>query len=348
MTGRAFVTGGAGFIGSALALDLIEAGWSVTVFDALTYASASGTQRALSKAGATLVTGDVRDRDALRAAMQAAEPEAVFHLAAETHVDRSIDAADDFVTTNVNGTMEVAEAVRVIRDQRKGRAADQLRLIHVSTDEVFGALGPNDPPFQETTPYDPSSPYSASKAASDHIVRAWARTYGLDVRVSNCSNNYGPRQFPEKLIPLMIVSAIQERRLPVYGDGSNRRDWLHVNDHAAALRRIAEASESGRTYCVGGGAERSNLEVVRALCAVLDARRPAGAPHDRLVDFVADRPGHDWRYAVDASRAYHELSWEPSRDFQRGLEETVDWYLENEDWWRPLSARYSGQRLGQA
>ncbi|MEQ8403780.1 MAG: dTDP-glucose 4,6-dehydratase [Oceanicaulis sp.] len=344
MTRTALVTGGAGFIGSALCFELIEAGWTVTVFDALTYAAAPGTAAALKAAGVRLIEGDVRDRSAVRAAFDAVRPDAVFHLAAETHVDRSIDAADDFVTTNVNGTLAVLEALRARRDADQDAPA--APLVHISTDEVFGALGPEDPPFNEATAYDPSSPYSASKAASDHLARAWARTYGLDVRVSNCSNNYGPRQFPEKLIPLMILNALEGRALPVYGDGSNRRDWLHVDDHARALRRIAEAGAPGRTYCIGGGAERSNLEVVRAICAVLDARRPQTAPHDRLIAFVDDRPGHDWRYAVDAARAQAELGWAPRRDFEAGLAETVDWYLEAGAWLAPLAGRYGRERLG--
>ncbi|XBQ16888.1 MAG: dTDP-glucose 4,6-dehydratase [Oceanicaulis sp.] len=346
MTRRAFVTGGAGFIGSALVFELIKAGWTVTVYDALTYAAAPGTVEALMKAGARIVTGDVRNREALRAALNESKADTVFHLAAETHVDRSIDAADDFVTTNVNGTFEVLEAVRARRDALPADRADGLVLVHVSTDEVFGALGPDDAPFSETTPYDPSSPYSASKAGSDHLARAWARTYGLDVRVSNCSNNYGPRQFPEKLIPLMVLNAFDRKPLPVYGDGSNRRDWLHVADHARALRLIAETGAAGRTYCVGGGAERSNLEVVEAICDIADRLDPGGAPRRELIKFVTDRPGHDWRYAIDASRIGAELGWAPARDFEDGLAETVSWYRENADWWAPLRARYAGGRLG--
>lgn len=347
MSGRALVTGGAGFIGSALCFELLQAGWRVTVYDALTYAAAPGTVAALKGAGAQLIEGDVRNRASLRAGYEAVHPDAVFHLAAETHVDRSIDAADDFVTTNVSGTLEVLEALRAHRDGRPAGEADALRLIHISTDEVFGALDADDAPFCETTPYDPSSPYSASKAASDHLARAWARTYGLDVRVSNCSNNYGPRQFPEKLIPLMILNAIEGRPLPVYGDGSNRRDWLHVTDHARALMCIAETGMPGRTYCIGGGAERSNLEVVTAICAALDRRRPDGAPHDRLIQFVDDRPGHDWRYAVDSSRARAELGWAPACDFETGLAATIGWYLGNSSWWRPLAGRYGRERLGK-
>lgn len=348
MNERALVTGGAGFIGSALCLELIEAGWSVSVFDALTYAAAPGTLDQLTTAGIDVIRGDIRDRTAVRDAFARVRPDAVFHLAAETHVDRSIDAADAFVSTNVSGTFEVLEAMRLHRDALPAPEADRLRMVHISTDEVFGALAADDAPFCEATAYDPSSPYSASKAASDHLARAWARTHGVDVRISNCSNNYGPRQFPEKLIPLMVLNAAARRELPIYGDGSNRRDWLHVSDHAAALRAIAETGTNGRTYCVGGGAERSNLDVVEAICALMDARRPDNAPHRRLIAHVTDRPGHDWRYAVDSARARKELSWSPRRSFEDGLADTVDWYLENETWWRPLAARYGGERLGQA
>ena len=347
MSWRAFVTGGAGFIGSALVLELLAEGWAVEVYDALAYAAAPGTVEAIRAAGAGLTKGDVRGRAAIRAAIEAAAPDTIFHLAAETHVDRSIDAADDFVTTNLLGTFEVLEAARARRD-----AGAAVTMVHVSTDEVFGSLSETDPPFSEATAYDPSSPYSASKAGSDHLARAWARTYGLDVRVSNCSNNYGPRQFPEKLIPLMILNAIENRTLPVYGDGSNRRDWLHVEDHARALRLIAERGRAGRTYCVGGGAERSNLDVVQSICDLVDAAEPkaggAAGETDRraLIDFVKDRPGHDWRYAIDASRAAAELGWTPARNFEDGLAQTVAWYRANPSWWRPLRARYDGVRLG--
>lgn len=339
----ALVTGGAGFIGSALCLHLRAAGWTVTAFDALTYAAAPGTLDALKAAGVALIKGDVRERAAIRAALADTAPDTVFHLAAETHVDRSIDGADDFVTTNINGTFEVLEAVRARRDETGERPV----LVHVSTDEVFGALGPDDAPFTEATRYDPSSPYSASKAGSDHLARAWGRTYALDVRVSNCSNNYGARQFPEKLIPLMTLAGAQGQALPVYGDGSNRRDWLHVDDHAQALRLIAERGEAGETYAIGGGAERSNLEVVRAICAQLDVRRPGGARHDQLITFVTDRPGHDWRYAITADKAAQTLGWRPAHSFETAIAATVDWYLDHEAWWAPLRARYGGDRLGE-
>ncbi len=342
---KAFITGGVGFIGSALCLELLECGWRVDVFDALTYAAAPGTAQLLrSRPRCTVTQGDIRDRSALRAALDASRPDVIFHLAAETHVDRSIDAADDFIATNVTGTFEVLEAARAL----SGSAAGAPVLVHVSTDEVFGSLNEADPPFNELTRYDPSSPYSASKAGGDHLARAWARTYGMDVRISNCTNNYGPRQFPEKLIPLMVLNAMRGAQLPVYGDGSNRRDWLHVEDHARGLRLVAEAGEADSVYCFGGGAELSNIEVVRAICDQLDKLRPARASHHELIAFVADRPGHDWRYAIDASKAKGALGWTPKADFGQGLFETIDWYLSNESWWAPLVQRYSGAaRLGR-
>jgi dTDP-glucose 4,6-dehydratase len=338
----ALVTGGAGFIGSALCLHLNAEGWAVTCFDALTYAAAPGTLTELEAAGIPVIRGDIRKRDALDAALDASAPDTVFHLAAETHVDRSIDSGGDFVTTNLNGTFELLEAVRARRD----RLGAGPVLIHVSTDEVFGSLTAHDAPFTETSRYDPSSPYSATKAGADHLARAWGRTYGLDVRISNCSNNYGPRQFPEKLIPLMTLAGAEGRTLPIYGDGSNRRDWLHVDDHARALRLIAERGEAGETYCIGGGAERSNLEVARAICARLDMRCSDGAPHGDLIGFVEDRPGHDWRYAIAAHKAGRTLGWRPEQAFETGLAATVDWYLDNRAWTAPLRARYAGARLG--
>jgi dTDP-glucose 4,6-dehydratase len=341
---KALVTGGAGFIGSAVSFELAKAGWHVDVFDALTYAAAPGTVAALeAEPRCNLIEGDIRDRTALRQTMNACAPDIVFHLAAETHVDRSIDAAEDFVRTNLTGTFEVLEAVRTLHQP----GARGPVLIHVSTDEVFGSLGPDDAAFTETTRYDPSSPYSASKAGSDHLARAWARTYDLDVRISNCSNNYGPRQFPEKLIPLMTLNALDGAALPVYGDGSNRRDWLHVEDHARALRLIAEHGEAGETYCIGGGAERSNLSVVQTICDHLDTIDPQPQSRRDQIKFVTDRPGHDWRYAINADKADAKLGWRPSHDFDTGLKATIDWYRQNSNWWRPLRERYSGVRLGE-
>jgi len=342
---HALVTGGAGFIGSALCLELIQAGWSVTVLDQMTYAAAPGTLALLkTQPQCQIIKGDIRDRKTLRDAFETSRPDTVFHVAAETHVDRSIDAADDFISTNVMGTFEVLEAYRAWRDAAPDQASTPS-LVHVSTDEVFGDLE-TDGQFDENTPYAPSSPYSASKAGSDHLVRAWARTYGLDVRISNCSNNYGPRQFPEKLIPLMILNGLQHRALPVYGDGQQVRDWLHVTDHARALRLIAEQGQSGETYCVGGNAERSNLDVVQTLCDLLDEERPGPASRRELIEFVTDRPGHDRRYAINAGKLQKEIGWVPQYDFNTGLRDTLNWYLDNEDWWSPLAQTYDRTRLG--
>jgi dTDP-glucose 4,6-dehydratase len=340
---RALVTGGAGFIGSTLVQELIASGWMVTVLDALTYASAPGTVELLnSLKHCTLLKGDIRDRNVVHSAYEIAKPDTIFHTAAETHVDRSIDGAADFVTTNVVGTFELLEAAREWRDTRPDSA---VTFVHVSTDEVFGDLHDTGH-FDETSPYAPSSPYSATKAGSDHLVRAWSRTYGLDVRISNCSNNYGPRQFPEKLIPLMILNALDGKPLPVYGDGNQVRDWLHVSDHAYALRLIAERGEPSRTYCVGGDAEHTNLEVVHLLCDILDEVMQGSGSHRELISFVKDRPGHDRRYSINASRICKELGWRPSRSFCEGLRQTVDWYLKHDDWWRPLSQQYQRERLG--
>jgi dTDP-glucose 4,6-dehydratase len=298
----------------------------------------------------TLVRADIADADAMKRAFATYDPDAVMHLAAESHVDRSIDGPGDFVRTNVHGTFTLLEAAR---RHWMGLPADRkaaFRFHHVSTDEVFGALEHGDPPFTETTPYDPRSPYSATKAASDHLVRAWHHTYELPTIVSNTCNNYGPWQFPEKLIPLVTLNALEGRELPVYGDGSNVRDWLFVDDHAAALVRVLERGAVGETYAIGGRQPRTNLQVVRAICAHLDRVRPDPAgPRERLIRFVADRPGHDFRYEIDPSRAEAALDWKAPHDFETGLARTIDWYLANEAWWRPIrDARYSGQRLGTA
>ncbi len=340
---RALITGGTGFIGSALVRRLVAQGWRVLNLDALTYAAAPASLADIVEAQTyEFVQADIRDAEAVSHAFERFDPDAVMHLAAESHVDRSVTGPGDFVTTNVNGTFNMLQAARAHRDAKK----PELRFLHVSTDEVFGSLG-HEGRFDEATPYDPSSPYSASKAASDHLVRAWGRTYGLDVRVSNCSNNYGPRQFPEKLIPLMILNALEGEALPVYGDGTNVRDWLHVDDHARALQLIVEQGEAGRTYCIGGDAERTNLQVVEAICDRMDFRRPRAGGHRSLVAFVTDRPGHDHRYAIDAGRVCKELGWAPSVGFEEGLARTVDWYLDNEAWWRPIrEGRYRGERLG--
>ncbi|MEO1040303.1 MAG: dTDP-glucose 4,6-dehydratase [Pseudomonadota bacterium] len=341
---RALITGGAGFIGSALVLRLVKAGHEVLNYDALTYAAAPASLSAVADAANyRFQHADICDEAALKQAFDSFRPDVVLHLAAESHVDRSITGAGAFIDTNIAGTFTLLEAARAYRDRIGERA---LRFVHVSTDEVFGSLGAEGR-FDETTAYDPSSPYSASKAASDHLVRAWARTYGLDAMISNCSNNYGPRQFPEKLIPLMILNALEGRALPVYGDGSNVRDWLYVDDHAAALQLIAERGEPGRTYCIGGEAERTNLQVVEAICDRVDAARGPRSDCRSRIEFVTDRPGHDQRYAINAERIDAELGWRPTLGFEQGLARTVDWYLANEAWWRPIrEGRYRGERLG--
>ena len=345
---RYLVTGGVGFIGSALCLRLLEGqGNEVVAVDKMTYAANPVTLAELKRhAGFRHVLADVRDAAAMDELVMRERPAAIFHLAAETHVDRSIDAAGDFVLTNVIGTYNMLQAARRLHNAFDAGEADRFRFIHVSTDEVFGSLGDTGL-FSETTAYDPSSPYSASKAGSDHLVRAWQRTYGLPAIVSNCSNNYGPRQFPEKLIPLTILKAMRGEALPVYGTGMNVRDWLQVEDHARALMLMAEKGKPGEVYCVGGNCEQTNIDVVRSICEILDRKRPGAAPHADLIRFVTDRPGHDFRYAINAARIRDELGWAPRTDFMTALERTVDWYLDNEVWWRPiLDTNYSGQRLG--
>ncbi|MCR9129335.1 MAG: dTDP-glucose 4,6-dehydratase [Alphaproteobacteria bacterium] len=344
------ITGGLGFIGSAVVRRIIEAGGRATVLDAQTYAANPAAVEACAGSGRyRFEPGDVRDREKVASVIEACRPDVIMHLAAETHVDRSIDGPAAFIDTNVTGTYQVLEAARAYHETLSGEARDRLRVHHVSTDEVFGSLGVDDPAFTETTRYDPRSPYAASKAASDHLVRAWGETYGLPVVLSNCSNNYGPWQYPEKLIPLMIAKALDGQALPVYGRGENVRDWLHVEDHAEALLLIAARGRTGESYNVGGGVERSNIEVVRAICAALDDRRPQAAPHERLISFVADRPGHDFRYAMNFDRIRTELGWTPRRSFEDGLKDTVDWYLDHEDWWRSVLDRDGGApRLGLA
>ena len=346
---RYVVTGGAGFIGSALChLLLSEPGAEVIAVDRMSYAANPATLDWLrARKGFRHANADVCDARAMREIVAAAAPDTVFHLAAETHVDRSIDGPATFINTNLIGTYAMLEAARDYWGALSGAARDAFRFIHVSTDEVFGSLGAEGV-FTETSNYAPSSPYSASKAGADHLARAWQRTYGLPVIVSNCSNNYGPRQFPEKLIPLMILNALQGKSLPIYGDGSNVRDWLHVEDHAEALFTMARLGKPGEVYCVGGGAERTNVEIVRDICHILDVRQPTGAPHDALVAFVDDRPAHDHRYAIDPAKIKKDLGWAPAHDFSVGLETTVDWYLDNEAWWRSMrEVRYGGERLGR-
>ena len=331
---RVIVTGGAGFIGSSLVRHLVlEKGYEVLTVDALTYAGNRDTLRSVEGRG---------NHRFLHAKFR---PDRIMHLAAESHVDRSITGAADFVQTNVIGTFTLLEVARAYWSSLSGAEKDGFRFLHVSTDEVYGSLG-EEGLFHEDTPYDPSSPYSASKAASDHLAKAWYRTYGLPVVVSNCSNNYGPYHFPEKLIPLTILNALEGKRLPVYGKGENVRDWLYVDDHARALDLIVERGRLGETYNVGGRNERRNIDVVRRICAVLDELSPAGQLREELIEFVTDRPGHDARYAIDATRLEDELGWRAQENFDSGIEKTVAWYLENDWWWRPLRERYEGNRLG--
>ncbi len=347
---RVLVTGGCGFIGSALVLHLVQdLGHDVTTVDALTYAANPNSLKSLDdNPRHRLVVADICDPAPIHGLYAEFKPQAVMHLAAESHVDRSITDPGAFVRTNVIGTQVMLDGARTHWESLEGAERDAFRFLHVSTDEVYGSLAPN-AFFTEESRYDPRSPYSASKAASDHLARAWYETYGLPVLVTNCSNNYGPRHFPEKLIPLMILNALEGKKLPVYGDGLNERDWIHVEDHARGLVAVLKNGRIGETYLLGGRSVRNNLAVVNALCAAFDRVRPQNAPHDRLITFVTDRPGHDRRYAIDPSKAEAELDWAPTKVFEQALEETVRWYLDNESWWRPIrEGRYSGERLGLA
>jgi dTDP-glucose 4,6-dehydratase len=345
---KLLVTGGAGFIGSAVVRLAMQRGHEVVNLDALTYAACLDNLAPVADmAGYTFVKADICDREALDAIFSKHQPDAVMHLAAESHVDRSIDRPSDFIETNITGTYNMLEAARKYwSDQGK---PESFRFHHISTDEVYGSL-PNNPSvmFTEETPYDPRSPYSASKASSDHLVRAWAETYGLPVVLTNCSNNYGPYHFPEKLVPVIIINALAGKELPIYGDGSNIRDWLYVEDHADALLLVVQKGTLGRSYNIGGENERTNLELVQTICSILDEKRPkpSGSYRDQIT-FVIDRPGHDARYAIDPARIRKELGWRPSVTIEEGIERTVDWYLENEAWWRSLLSRKGvGQRLG--
>jgi dTDP-glucose 4,6-dehydratase len=348
---RVVITGGAGFIGANLTRFLVGGGHAVTVIDNLTYAgNFSSLSDLQGKPGFTFVRADICDADSMRRAVADANPEVVMHLAAESHVDRSIDGPGEFISTNVTGTFQLLQAALGHWRSLKGVAKDKFRFLHVSTDEVFGSLGPTDPAFNESTPYDPHSPYSASKAASDHLARAWMDTYGLPVIVTNCSNNYGPYQFPEKLIPVVILKCLRSEAIPVYGNGENIRDWLYVDDHVRALLAAVEKGRPGRTYCIGGNNERRNIDLVKLLCSLLDELRPRadGKPHGSAIAFVNDRPGHDMRYAIDAHRARAELGWFPQEDFQSGFRKTVRWYLDNSAWIQGiLDGSYRLERLGK-
>jgi len=345
------VTGGAGFIGGNFVLKAVADGVRIVNLDALTYAGNRDTLASLhGNPGHVFVQGDIGDQALVARLLAEHRPDAVVNFAAESHVDRSIDGPGAFVQTNVVGTLALLEASRDYWKSLQGEAADAFRFLHVSTDEVYGSLGDSGK-FTETTAYAPNSPYSASKAASDHLVRAFHHTYGLPVLTTNCSNNYGPYQFPEKLIPLVIAKAIAGEPLPVYGDGRNVRDWLYVGDHCTAIRAVLERGRVGETYNVGGDAERENIEVVNVICALLDERRPRedGKPRNSQITYVKDRPGHDRRYAIDASKLESELGWTPAHSFEQGIAETVDWYLGNQAWVRRvLDGSYRLERIGSA
>ena len=342
------ITGGAGFIGSAVVRLAVKRGHEVVNVDALTYAAClDNVAQVADSPFYAFEQVDIRDRAALDVVFARHKPDAVMHLAAESHVDRSIDMPGDFIETNITGTYNMLEAAR--KYWVESGKPETFRFHHISTDEVFGSLS-NDPDvlFTEDTPYDPRPPYSASKASSDHLVRAWHETYGLPVVLTNCSNNYGPFHFPEKLVPVIIINALAGKPLPIYGNGSNIRDWLYVEDHADALLLVVEKGELGRSYNIGGENERTNLELVQTICAVLDQKRPkSDGSYAEQITFVADRPGHDARYAIDPTRLRNELGWRPSVTVEQGLEQTVQWYLDNEDWWRALQSRHGvGERLG--
>ncbi|MAH11511.1 MAG: dTDP-glucose 4,6-dehydratase [Acidimicrobiaceae bacterium] len=349
---RVLVTGGCGFIGSAVVRHLInDTDHEVINVDKMTYAATEGSVAEVAdNERYHHLKIDICDGAAVEAVFLDHQPDAVMHLAAESHVDRSIDGPEQFLQTNIVGTLHLLQAARSLMLARPDGGAG-FRFLHVSTDEVFGALAHGDEPFTESTSYLPRSPYSASKASADHLARAWAETYGLPVLITNCSNNYGPFHFPEKLIPLVTLKAIAEQPLPVYGTGENVRDWLFVEDHATALTTVLAKGVAGETYLVGGNAERTNLEVVQAICDLVDERLgvPEAGARRRLIEFVTDRPGHDLRYAIDASKLQAELDWRPTVTFEEGLARTVDWYLANESWWRPITeGTYAGGRLGLA
>ena len=343
---KLLITGGCGFIGSSVCRIAVERGYNVVNIDVMTYAANSANVSMLEGSRHYAFDKiDIRDTEAVNAVFETHKPEAVMHLAAESHVDRSIDGPQAFIETNVLGTFNLLQAAR----QRHKKVGEAFRFHHVSTDEVYGDLNFNDPAFTEDNPYDPSSPYSASKAASDHLVRAWQRTFGLPVVLTNCSNNYGPYQFPEKLIPIVILKALHKDDIPVYGTGENVRDWLYVDDHTDALLTVLEKGVVGRTYNIGGNNERTNIDLVRTICGLMDTHPDVeGENHANLITFVTDRPGHDRRYAINAKRIRAELGWEPTVKLNEGFAQTINWYLDNQDWWRPLvKVGQFGQRLGQ-
>ena len=344
---KLLVTGGAGFIGSAVVRQAVAQGHHVVNLDALTYAACLANVASVADDPLyRFEQADICDRAAVDRILAQHQPDAIMHLAAESHVDRSIDGPGAFIETNVTGTYTLLEAARSYWEAQVKPAS--FRFHHISTDEVYGSLGA-DGQFTENTPYDPRSPYSASKAASDHLVRAWAETYGLPVVVTNCSNNYGPYHFPEKLIPVVILNALHGKPIPVYGKGENVRDWLYVEDHADALLTVLKRGQVGRSYNIGGENEARNIDLVMMICALLDQYRPDAAPHAELITYVTDRPGHDLRYAIDPSRIRKELGWRPSLTLEEGLAKTVAWYLENKGWWQPLLDREGvGTRLGKA
>ncbi|MEM0984852.1 MAG: dTDP-glucose 4,6-dehydratase [Pseudomonadota bacterium] len=342
---RLIVTGGAGFIGSAVVRQAVEAGHQVLNVDALTYAAnLSSLDPIATRSNYRFECANICDRDRISSLINEFRPDTIMHLAAESHVDRSIDGPGTFIHTNIVGTFSLLEAARAY--QSSDAAPDTFLFHHVSTDEVYGSLGPTGA-FSESSPYQPNSPYSASKAASDMLARAWCETYDFPVLVTNCSNNYGPYQFPEKLLPVVILAAEGRQPIPVYGDGQNVRDWLYVEDHADALLKVAQAGRSGETYLIGGNSEMSNIDLVRTVCRLFDERRPNGAPHSDLIRFVEDRPGHDRRYAVDCAKIGRELEWRPSVRLEEGLARTIDWYLSNADWIEGIRQRgFDGERLG--
>ena len=346
---KILVTGGAGFIGSSVIRDAISRGYDIVNVDCLTYAANLDNLASISSSSSySFEKIDICNKDAIADCLERTQPDAIMHLAAESHVDRSIDGPGAFIHTNITGTFNLLDVSRHYWQNLDGQKQSRFRFHHVSTDEVYGDLSLDDPAFAETTPYDPSSPYSASKAASDHLVRAWARTYGLPTLITNCSNNYGPFQFPEKLIPVVILNAFHNKNIPVYGSGENIRDWLYVDDHADALLLVLEKGVVGETYNIGGNNERANIELVKSICSLMDTKKSVNdGTHAELITFVKDRPGHDRRYAINNTKIRHELNWKPSVVLDDGFKRTIDWYLANENWWGPLVKNTElGKRLG--